>query len=72
MRNIESKVDNEGEDSLSNWEKTMTGKWRLLFSTEGPLLRVITPGALPFVFAGLVYQTFDGNGSIAVRSLTLF
>ena len=66
VRADEPKNDLEDEDSEKNWKTTMTGRWRLLFSTEAPLVRLISVGMHPFFSTGSVYQIFNDNGLIIV------
>lgn len=48
------------------WNSRLEGQWNLRYSTEGPLLQLMTNKALPFLSTGKVYQLFRGDGSLQV------
>lgn len=52
----------------SSWAERLQGRWDLRFSTEGPLLRLMTVGAYPLLATGAVYQVFRGDGTLQVSN----
>ncbi|CDF34128.1 unnamed protein product [Chondrus crispus] len=60
-----SLLANDLDPSLTaGWEERLEGRWNLRYSTEGPLLQLMTNQALPFLSTGQVYQLFRGDGTL--------
>lgn len=48
------------------YTKRLEGRWDLRYSTEGPLLKLMTDTMFPFLATGEVYQVFRGDGTLQV------
>lgn len=48
-------------------EESIVGRWKLKFSTEGPLRNIIERGLFPFGKTHNVYQLFGEGGRVEVR-----
>lgn len=67
-----SLLANDLDPSLTaGWEERLEGRWNLRYSTEGPLLQLMTNQALPFLSTGQVYQLFRGDGTLQVGCQSL-
>lgn len=62
-------ADDLSPTASENWVERLHGRWDLRFSTEGPLVRLMTVGAYPFFSAGDVYQVVEPQGKLQVSFL---